>query len=279
METKRLKRLIAQALREDVGAEDLTTRLTVPQDARCRGALNAKQSGVLSGMDVFCSVLELSGAQLDGWQALTDGGAFESGDQLASFGGLTAGVLAGERVALNFLQHLCGVATLTSQYVQAIDGCPAVVSDTRKTTPNLRALEKAAVIHGGGSNHRHGLYDGILIKENHVAAAGGIVPALMAAKAGAHHLMKVEIEVTNLEEFKQAMGAGADIILLDNMSVEEMGEAVHTRGDASIRLEASGNVNLDTIREIAETGVDVISVGAITHSAPACDLSLSIVPD
>ena len=273
---KALTKLIADALAEDIGQEDITTNRTVPSDARCRARLLAKQDGVLSGIEVFRMVFDRMKAQVAAWDALPNGERFHDGDDVATFEGNARAVLTAERTAMNFVQHLSGVATLTASYVVAVDGLDAQVCDTRKTTPLLRRLEKAAVVDGGGTNHRHTLFNGVLIKENHIAAAGGIDKAVRSATQGSHHLMKVEVEVTNLDEFEQAIAAGADAIMLDNMSSKDMCEAVRRAKGKRIVLEASGNASLDNIRATAETGVHIISVGALTHSAPAVDLSLII---
>jgi nicotinate-nucleotide pyrophosphorylase (carboxylating) len=276
---RHLQKLIRGALREDVGQEDLTTRLTVPARARCRVRLTAKQDGILSGIGIFRAVFdEMDGDMID-WQALSDGAPFTSGQELASFSALTRATLTAERTALNFLQHLSGVATLTAQHVAAVNGFDVRICDTRKTTPLFRDLEKAAVVHGGGHNHRQSLQDGILIKENHIVAAGGIAQAVSQAKSGTHHLMKIETEVTNLDECREAVEAGAEVIMLDNMPLDDMRSAVDTYRDRAVQFEASGNVSLDTIRDIAATGVHIISVGALTHSAPAADISLLIEQD
>ncbi len=279
MRTVSVKGLVRRALEEDVGREDLTTALTVPAEARCRAVLTAKQSGVLSGMEAFRAVFDRLQAEVTEWEACADGTAFGPGDVLASFTGKSRAVLTGERTALNFVQHLSGVATLTAQFVKAVEGTGTRICDTRKTTPMLRTLEKRAVVHGGGTNHRRALYDGILIKENHIAAAGGIAVALAKARAGAHHLMKIEIEVRSIEEFEEAVTAGAEAVLLDNMSLGDMREAARRAKGRGIVLEASGNVTLERVRAIAETGVNIISAGALTHSAPACDVSLLITPE
>lgn len=276
-----VRQTVHAALAEDVGHGDATSTALVPEEARCKATLVAKQDGVLSGMAVFRAVFDALDADTQDWQTHADGDHVATGDVVASFTGPTRAVLAGERTALNFLQHLSGIATLTHSYVEAIAGLDCVVCDTRKTTPLLRTLEKAAVRHGGGTNHRHNLTDGILIKENHIAAAGSIESAIVRARRDVHHLMKVEIEVTNLGELQQALDAGADVVMLDNMDNETMVQAVAlnkkiTGGRA--RLEASGNVTLERIRSMAETGVDIISVGALTHSAPALDISLLIAP-
>jgi nicotinate-nucleotide pyrophosphorylase (carboxylating) len=205
----------------------------------------------------------------------SDGKTVSSGDVLAEISGRTRTILLGERVSLNILQRLSGIATLTSMFVQEITGLSTRITDTRKTTPCMRFMEKYAVRMGGGYSHRFGLFDGILIKDNHIIAAGSIREAVQQARRG-HHLSKIEVEVSNLDELNQAMNAGADVVMLDNMSVPDMREAVKlTRG--RVLLEASGNVSLDNVRAIAETGVDFISVGAITHSAPSADISLKLV--
>ncbi|NIA16454.1 MAG: carboxylating nicotinate-nucleotide diphosphorylase [Nitrospiraceae bacterium] len=273
---KALARLIANALEEDIGQEDITTNRTVPIDARCRARLLAKQDGVLSGIEVFRMVFDKMKAQVASWDALPNGERFCDGDDVATFEGNARAVLTAERTAMNFVRHLSGIATLTAKYVAAVDGFDARVCDTRKTTPLLRRLEKEAVVDGGGTNHRHTLFNGVLIKENHIVAAGGIDKAVYSATQGAHHLMKVEVEVTNLDEFEQAIAAGADAIMLDNMSHADMREAVQRAKRTRVVLEASGNASLDNIRAIAETGVHIVSVGALTHSAPAVDLSLII---
>ncbi len=271
-----VKRLILDALAEDIGLGAITTDSTVPVKARCRVRLVAKQSGVLSGIEVFREVFEATRSGIRGWTSLDDGSRFEPGQEVASFEGGTRAVLKGERTALNFLQHLSGVATLTSRYVAEIRGLKALICDTRKTTPLLRRLEKDAVVHGGGSNHRFDLSNGVLIKENHIAAAGGIAEAVRKVRNGAHHLMRIEVEVTSLKEFDEAICAGADVVLLDNMRPEDMRKAAKKARGQKVLLEASGNASLTNVRAMAETGVDLISVGALTHSAPAADLSLLI---
>ncbi len=269
-----LKRLIMDALDEDIGQEDITTNRTVPADARCHARLVAKEDGVLSGIGVFRMVFDCMRANIREWDALSDGARLHKGDEVATFEGNARAVLTAERTALNFVRHLSGVATLTSKYVKAVEGLNVKVCDTRKTTPLMRQLEKEAVVHGGGTNHRHNLFNGVVIKENHISAAGGITAAVKNATSGVHHLMKIEVEVTSLEELEEAIAAGADAIMLDNMSYDTMREAVRRVGNRNILLEASGNANLERIRAMAETGVHVISVGALTHSAPAFDFSL-----
>lgn len=271
-----LEALVQRALLEDVGEEDLTTAATVPPDARCEVRLVAKQDGMLSGMVPFRLAFDLLQAHVADWEARFDGERFQKGDLLATFTGNTRAVLTAERVAMNFAQHLSGVATLTHRFVAALDGLPCQICDTRKTTPLLRKLEKAAVAHGGAANHRGSLADGVLIKENHITAAGGIANAVAQVRRRVHHLMRVEVEVTTLAELDLALAAGADVILLDNMDLETMRAAVEQARAHKVILEASGNASLDRVRGMAETGVHYISVGALTHSAPAVDLSLLI---
>lgn len=272
---------IAAALAEDIGHGDITSRALVSSDARCTATLVAKQDGVLSGMEVFRAAFEQAGAAPADWNGRKDGDRFQPGETLASFAGQTRAVLSAERTALNFIQRLSGIATLTRHFVDALDGLDCQVCDTRKTTPLLRFLEKEAVRHGGGANHRFNLTDGILIKENHVAAAGGITEAIDRARGHVHHLVRIEVEVTSLEELREALDARPDVVMLDNMDLDTMAAAVHlsdNRTGGRVVMEASGNVTLDRVRAIAETGVDFISTGALTHSAPAVDLSLLIQP-
>lgn len=271
-----LRRLVRDALIEDVGQEDITTTRTVPADARCEAVLVAKQDGVLSGIEVFRLVFDVMRAGVRDWDSLPNGARFKKGDEIASLKGATRAILTGERTAMNYIQHLTGVATLTAAFVEKVAGTGARIVDTRKTTPLMRQLEKAAVIHGGGTNHRHTLFNGVVIKDNHIVAAGGIRNAVAQAVAGSHHLMKIEVEVTSLKELDEAIEAGADVIMLDNMSLKDMRTAVERVNHSKVVLEASGNVNLERVRAIAETGVHVISAGALTHSAPAADLSLRI---
>lgn len=271
-----LENLVADALAEDLGGEDVTTTATVPPEARCEARLIAKQSGTLSGMQPFRLAFDLAGAEVADWNARFDGECFQAGDLIANFTGRARAVLTAERTALNFLAHLSGVATRTAAYVAALEGLPCRVCDTRKTTPLLRGLEKAAVAHGGGTNHRHTLADGVLLKENHIAAAGGITAAVAQARRKVHHLLKIEVEVRDLAEFEEALAAGVEVIMLDNMDLATMRRAVERAQGSGVTLEASGNVTQERIRAIAETGVNLVSVGALTHSAPAVDLSLLI---
>ncbi len=274
--SKKTHDLISQALKEDIGGRDITSELTVPEQSTCTAILKAKQDGVLSGVDIYRSVFDHVEAEAKDWQSMADGETFTNGDVVATFTGLTRATLTGERTALNFLQHLSGIATETAKYVAAVHENPVRICDTRKTTPLLRDLEKVAVRHGGGWNHRQALYDGILIKENHIQAAGGIQLAVSQAHDGSHHLLNIEVEVTNLAECQEAIAAGAGVIMLDNMSLDDMRQAVEMGRDTSVTFEASGNVNLSTVAGIAATGIDIVSVGSITHSAPSVDFSLTI---
>ena len=272
--------VIRMALAEDLGrAGDVTAAACIPEGARMRARFAARKPGVLAGIDcVRLTVLEMdSGASID--LRLKDGDAFEAGAILAEVEADARAFLSAERTALNLLGRMCGVATLTRTYVEAVAGTGARIADTRKTTPGLRALEKHAVRCGGGLNHRFGLDDAILIKDNHVVVCGGVVEAVTAARAQVGHLMKIELEVDGLDQFDQALALvaaarGPDVIMLDNFGNAKLAEAVRRRGDHRVVLEASGGVNLTTVRSIAETGVDVISVGALTHSAPVLDIGL-----
>jgi len=268
-----LDTVIASALAEDVGHGDLTTAAVVPADAVCHARVVAKEDGVMSGMTVFQRVFETLDRDIK-WESKQDGDRFQNGDLLAQGKGAAQALLTGERVALNFLQRLCGVATLTAAFVDAVEGTGCRICDTRKTTPLLRALEKQAVRHGGGHNHRFGLFDAIMIKENHIVAAGGIAQAVERVRAAASHMTSIEVEVETLEEFEEALVAAPNSILLDNMGLE----AVSRIGSHKTLLEASGNMSLDRVRLVAETGVHLISVGAITHSAPVIDMSMLIEP-
>ncbi len=270
--------IVDLALAEDIGTGDVTTLATVPPETRASGTIVAKASGVVSGLGAAAAVFRRVDPAVIFERRLEDGGRFEPGDVLAEIAGPARSILTGERVALNLLQRLSGVATLTARYVDAVKGTRASIIDTRKTTPGLRALEKAAVRHGGGRNHRVGLADGVLIKDNHLAAVGGadrITQAVRQARAYAPHTLRIEIEVTTLEELVEAVDAGADVVLLDNMDAPMIRRAVELAA-GRVLLEASGGITLTTIRAIAETGVDLISVGALTHSSPALDLSLEL---
>jgi nicotinate-nucleotide pyrophosphorylase (carboxylating) len=277
-----LSEIVRRALAEDVGPGDVTTEATVPADARAHARIVQKEAGVVFGFEAVEETLRQCGVEhLD--RLVVEGqwcDAVPAEALLAS--GPAAALLVAERTALNFLGHLSGIATLTARFVEAVAGSGARILDTRKTTPGLRALEKAAVAAGGGVNHRLGLHDAILIKENHIALAGGVAKAIYLARK-AQPQLPVEVEVRNLDETAYALGTGADRLLLDNMDLETLRGAVKLRdensgdGEGPV-LEASGGVNLDTVHAVAETGVDYISVGALTHSAPSLDFSLLLEP-
>src|ERR1700761_640742 len=277
-----MRELVARALAEDIGDGDVTGEATVPADATATARIVQKAPGVVFGLDLVVETMAQTGVVEV--ETLTVEGEWRQdvpAEVLVARGNARA-LLAAERTALNFLGHLSGVATLTARYVEAIAGTNARILDTRKTTPGLRKLEKAAVVAGGGTVRRIGLFDAFLIKENHIAAAGSISKAVYAARK-AHPELSLEVEVQNLDETAYALGTGADELLLDNMDPPTLRAAVELR-DANSRngkptLEASGNVNLETVREIAETGVDFISIGALTHSAPALDFSLLLSAD
>lgn len=273
--------VILMSLTEDLGrAGDVTAQACIPEGARMRAAFVARKPGVLAGIRcVGLSVLAMD-PKANVELSLRDGDSFDAGAVLAEVEADARAFLAAERTALNLLGRLSGVATLTRAYVAAVQGTSARIADTRKTTPGLRALEKHAVLCGGGVNHRFGLDDAILIKDNHVAVCGGVGEAIRRARAAVGHLMKVEVEVDGLDQLNEALAERPDVIMLDNFTLPMLREAVERANASSFGrpvLEASGGVNLETVRGIAETGVDVISVGALTHSAPALDVGLDMV--
>lgn len=270
--------IVDLALAEDIGTGDITTLATIPAAARADGAIIAKQAGVISGLEPAGFVFRRIDPTITFDPSVADGDEVAVGETVATVSGPARGVLTGERVALNLLQRLSGVATITRAYVRAVEGTNAQIVDTRKTTPGLRLLEKAAVRHGGGANHRFGLADGVLIKDNHLAALGDpgsdrVTRAVHLARCHAPHTLRIEVEVTTLAEAEEAVAAGADVIMLDNMDPETMRRAVEIVAGRAL-LEASGGITLATVRAVAETGVDLISAGALTHSAPSIDLSL-----
>jgi nicotinate-nucleotide pyrophosphorylase (carboxylating) len=271
MPDSEIPEIVARALAEDLGSGDVTTAATVAPETRARALITQKRPGVVFGLDAAEATFRALDREVSLERLVTEGQWREGGPVLRIEGRARA-LLSAERTALNFLQRLSGVATLAARCVAAVDGTGARILDTRKTTPGLRALEKAAVAAGGATNHRAGLYDAILIKENHAALAGGVGAAVRLAQARSP-LLSLEVECHTLAEVDEALEAGAPAILLDNMSLEELAQAVaHVHGRA--RLEASGGVTLETLRAVAATGVDFVSVGALTHSAPALDLSL-----
>ncbi|MEE4254209.1 MAG: carboxylating nicotinate-nucleotide diphosphorylase [Desulfuromusa sp.] len=268
-----IERIIRTALIEDIGLGDVTTEVTVPIDASARAELVAKEDFTLAGLDVAAEVFRLLDPDVKFEKIFADGQSVRKGEVIAWLKGKATVLLQGERVALNLLQRMSGIASLTARYVSEVQGTGATIVDTRKTVPGLRALDKYSVRMGGGRNHRIGLFDGVLIKENHIAAAGGIAAAIERAKQKLPHTLKVEVETRDLSEVEVALKAGADIIMLDNMSLEEMRQGVELIAGKAL-VEASGGVNLESVREIAETGVDIISVGALTHSVVAADISM-----
>jgi len=266
---------IRRALEEDLGAGDITTSLLISEEDESKAIYVAKGNFILAGFPFAREVFRIIDSSIE-WRLLfPEGSTVSNGEILAEISGKTRAILAGERVSLNILQRLSGIATLTDMYVERIKGSKAKIIDTRKTTPCLRFMEKYAVRAGGGSNHRFGLFDGILIKDNHLKATGSIEEAVKRARAG-HHLVKIEVEVESLDELREAIGSGADIVMLDNMPVDAIREAVDI-ANGRVILEASGGINLGNVRDVAETGVDLISVGALTHSAQSVDISLKIV--
>ncbi len=268
-----IERIIRTALEEDIGLGDVTTEVTVKQDTVARAELVAKEDFTLAGLDVAAEVFRVLDPAVSFEKISTDGRAVAKGEVIAWLRGRASVLLQGERVALNLLQRMSGIASLTAKYVAEVTGTKATIVDTRKTVPGLRALDKYSVRMGGGRNHRIGLFDGVLIKENHIAAAGGIGAAIERAKQQLPHTLKIEIETRDLNEVAEALQAGADIIMLDNMTLDEMRQGVELIAGQAL-VEASGGVNLERVRDIAETGVDIISVGALTHSVRAADISM-----
>jgi nicotinate-nucleotide pyrophosphorylase (carboxylating) len=272
------EQIIQLALFEDSGLGDITTESILPIPRNGKGVIIAKESLVLAGIGVAVKVFALLDPSIVCTSVFKDGEVVQKGEVIFEADGDLVCLLKGERVALNFLQRLSGIATLTRTFVETLENPRVRLTDTRKTTPGLRSLEKEAVRAGGGYNHRYSLYDGILIKDNHIVVAGGIEQAVRAVRARASHLMKIEVEVSNMEEVRQAIDADAEVIMLDNMDLDAMKAAVVYIGGRAI-VEASGNVSLSTLNAIAATGVDVISCGALTHQARSVDLSMRINPE
>ncbi|MBX3002241.1 MAG: carboxylating nicotinate-nucleotide diphosphorylase [Caldilineaceae bacterium] len=267
--------IVRRALEEDIGDGDVTTRCTVAADAIYRGRFLAKAGGVIAGLDVVTLTFQLLDGRVEVLPLVAEGSLVERGTVIATASGPGHALLSGERTALNLLQRMSGIATLTRRFVDAVAGTNAVILDTRKTAPGLRLFDKRAVLLGGGQNHRIGLYDMALIKDNHIAAAGGITAAVERVRAGDERRHPIEVEVTNFDQLHEAISLHVDRIMLDNMSVEQMAEAVRMTA-GRIPLEASGNVSLETVAAIAATGVDFISVGALTHSVRALDVSFDL---
>ena len=273
--TPQIERLIRSALEEDIGPGDITTLSTVPLQARGKGLFRAKREGVVAGLVLVEKIFSVLDGDVEVRCLRRDGDSVARGTVVAEAEGPIRSLLMGERTALNFLQRLSGTATLTRRYVDAIKDFPCKLIDTRKTTPGFRALEKYAVRMGGGTNHRFGLYDAALVKDNHIAAAGSIASAVEQVRRQAPFMAKVEVECSSLGQVGEAVGAGADVIMLDNMNPKQMAEAVRLINQRAW-VEASGGITMETLREVAATGVDFISVGALTHSAPAVDFNMKI---
>lgn len=278
LQDKNVVQLLRRALEEDIGPGDVTTEWIIPAEQRSRAIILAKAAGVIAGLDIAKEVFRMLDERVLFTPLIADGDAVKPRDLVARLEGPTRAILTGERVALNFLQRLSGIATLTRAFVDAIAGTGATILDTRKTTPGLRALEKYAVRVGGGANHRTGLYDMVLIKDNHIQAAGSISEAVRKVRERNRAGLLIEVETRNLDEVREALALGVDRIMLDNMSYDLMRQAVALVG-GRIPLEASGNVTLENVRQVAETGVDYISSGSLTHSAKALDLSLLFVDE
>ncbi|MEN6314200.1 MAG: carboxylating nicotinate-nucleotide diphosphorylase [Clostridiaceae bacterium] len=268
--------LIMMALKEDMPLGDITTENIIRAGTRAKAMLIARQDAVIAGLDVFERVFKLLDANTAFTRHVQDGGHVAEGDVFMEFEGEAAILLKGERTALNFLQHLSGIATKTAEFCKLVEDLPVKIVDTRKTTPGLRHLEKYAVRIGGGYNHRFCLSDGVLIKDNHIKAAGGIKQAIEQVRAGLPHTLKIEVETESLEQVKEALEAGADIIMFDNMSREMMTQAAKLVGKRAI-TEASGDVHMDTVRDVALTGVDIVSIGELTHTVKAANISMRFV--
>lgn len=268
-----IKKLISDALAEDIGTGDITTLSTISADAQARGKYRAKEDGVLCGIEIARAVYTEIDPDIVFTAFFSDGDLIKKGDIIAEVSGNARNLLTGERVGLNLMQRMSGIATRTREAVKQVEGTNAKIADTRKTTPGLRVIEKMAVKVGGGTNHRFNLADGILIKDNHIVAAGGITAAVKAARKNAPHTLKIEVEVETLEELREALDAGADIIMLDNMDNDTMREAVKIANGKAL-TEASGNMGDKDLSEVAKTGVDIISIGALTHTVRSLDISL-----
>ena len=281
IERKQLRRIVSEALTEDLANGDITTNILIQPDLEGKAAVLVKRDGVLAGMDAAKEVFRQVDPSLRFKAVVKDGGKVGKGKVVATIEGKIASMLKAERTALNFLQHLSGIATETARYVEAVTGTKAVITDTRKTIPGLRLLEKYAVRVGGGRNHRLNLGDGVLIKDNHLVVLRsygvGLGEAVKKARKRAPRTMKVEVEVESVKQAREALSAGADIIMLDNMKLQDMRRVVELVQERAL-LEASGGITLDNVRSVADTGVDLISVGALTHSAKALDISLEVEP-
>lgn len=270
-----LDRIIRNALDEDIFRGDLTSELTIPEESKSRALIKVKSQGVICGLEAAERVFQIIDPSIVFTQLVGEGSQVAAGDITAKVEGPTRALLAGERTALNLIQRMSGIASLTRQFCDKIKGTGARIVDTRKTVPGLRLLDKYAVVCGGGTNHRYCLADGVLIKDNHIKASGSIANALKVVKERVPHTIKIEVETSSLYEVKEALEHGADIIMLDNMTIDQMKEAVKFVA-GRVLVEASGNVSLENVYEIASTGVDLISIGALTHSVRAMDISMKI---
>jgi len=274
-----VEQLVDSALAEDLGSGDVTTEALIPENQEGKAYVRGKSEGVLAGIGVATMVFHRVDPALRVKELVADGGRVHPGDRMAAIEGKVASILRAERAALNFLQRLCGIATETAKYVEAVSGTKALITDTRKTAPGLRILEKYAVRVGGGHNHRQNLGDGVLIKDNHLVALRsrgvGLGEVINKARQHAPHTLKIEVEVESVEQAQEALSAGADIVMLDNMNLEDMRQVVELAQGRAV-IEASGGITLDSVRAVADTGVDLISVGALTHSAKALDISLEL---
>lgn len=277
MDNRYLKNIIRRFLAEDIGQGDITSEPIFDTDQRNKAFFVAKDEFICAGLSSIAPLVFKCQNENILCEGIGDGSAAKKGDTILTAAGPILDLLKAERVALNLVQRLCGIATLTDKYVKMVANLPVSVADTRKTTPGLRSLEKYAVRVGGGHNHRMSLADGILIKDNHIEACGSIILAVEKVRSQAPHTLKVEVECENLDQVRECLDCGVEIIMLDNMALDEMRRAVELVEGRAI-VEASGGVRLDNIRAIAETGVDIISVGALTHSAPACDISMRLIP-
>lgn len=271
-----IDKIVEQVLLEDIGTGDITSDSIVPYDLKAKGIIKTSEEGVVAGLDIAHLIFKKLDPEIIFQEKIKDGVKVARGKVLAEISGSARTILKGERVALNFLQRMSGIATITSKFCQEVKDFPVRIVDTRKTTPGLRVLEKYAVLMGGGYNHRFGLYDAVLIKDNHIAVAGGIKSAVNSVRKQISHTVKIEVEVENLSQLQEALEMKVDIVMLDNMELETMKEAVKiVKGKALI--EASGGITLKKVREIAQTGVDLISVGALTHSVKSLDISMEII--
>jgi nicotinate-nucleotide pyrophosphorylase (carboxylating) len=271
-----IDKIIEQALLEDIGTGDVTTEFIMPSNLKAKGIIKTSEEGVVAGLDIACLIFKKLDSEIVFQEKIKDGTKVARGKVLAEISDSARTILKGERVALNFLQRMSGIATITSKFCQEVKDLPVRIVDTRKTTPGLRILEKYAVLMGGGYNHRFGLYDAVLIKDNHLAVAGGIKSAVNSVRKQISHTIKIEVEVENLSQLQEALEMKVDIIMLDNMDLDTMKEAVKMAKGKAI-IEASGGITLEKVRKIAQTGVDLISIGALTHSVKALDINMEIV--